>query len=62
MTKHVLDRPRAADASRAQKFIDASRREGVHPATKTLIRRSRTEGSSRTSAFLRIAREGEGKV
>jgi hypothetical protein len=34
----------------------------VHPATKTLIRRSRTEGSSRTSAFLRIAREGEGKV
>lgn len=62
MTKHVLDRPRAADVTRAQKFLTPERREGLHPATKSLVRRGRAEGAARTQAFLKIAKAGEGQV
>lgn len=57
MTRHVLDRPRAPAASRAQRYLEAERRDGLHPATRQLIRRDRPEGASRTRAFLKIARE-----
>jgi hypothetical protein len=62
MTNHVLDRSRAADTTRAQTYLAPERREGLHPATRALVRRKRTEGAARTQAFVKIARGGEGKV
>jgi hypothetical protein len=62
MTRHVLDRPREAGATRTRKFLSPDRREGLHPATQALVRRKRSTGPARTDAFLKIARAGTGKV
>lgn len=61
MTKHVLDRPRAPTEARAQKYLQAERGEGLHPSTKALIRRDRTQGGARTQAFMKIAKAGGGE-
>jgi hypothetical protein len=57
MSRHVLDRPRTADATRTRRYLEAERREGLHPATQALIRRERPASGSRNVAYLRIARE-----
>lgn len=59
MTRHVLDRPRAQAETRTRRFLDAERREGLHPSTKALIRRDRGETDARVAAFLRIDRTAE---
>jgi hypothetical protein len=61
MTKHVLDRARTTGDSRTRSYLEAERREGLHPATKALIRRERPASASKTRAFLTIARKGEGR-
>jgi hypothetical protein len=58
MSRHVLDRARTPTANRAQRYLEAERREGLHPATRALIRRGRPEGAARIRAFLRLARTG----
>lgn len=62
MSKHILDRPHAAAPTRAARYLEAERREALHPATRDLIRRPRPEGAERQQHFLRIERQGEGKV
>jgi hypothetical protein len=59
MTKHVLDRPRKAAPSRTRVFLETERREGLHPATRSLLRRERSEMPSRIKRFIAIARTGE---
>lgn len=56
MSRHVLDRPRTHTATRAQKFLEAARREGLHPAALALHRRPRPLSGSRMLEFLRIDR------
>ena len=58
MSRHVLDRPRTPSDTRVQKFLEAERREALHPATRSLIRRARPADPGRTRAFLKIARAG----
>jgi len=59
MTRHVLDRPRAPAETRTRRYLDADRREGLHPSTKALIRRDRGETEARVAAFLRIDRTAD---
>lgn len=59
MSKHVLDRSRTPSQTRAQKYLEAERRDGLHPATRALVRRARPDGAARTRAFLTIARKGQ---
>lgn len=65
MTKHVLDRPRAATATRASRYLETERQEGLHPATRQLVRRQRRAEDDHASGlrnFLRIERGGEGRI
>lgn len=64
MTKHVLDRPRATTAARAGRYLETDRQQGLHPATRQLVRRERREDgdSAGLRNFLRIERTGEGHV
>lgn len=62
MSRHVLDRSRTPSETRAQKFLEAEKREGLHPATRSLIRRARPADPARTRAFLKIARAGTAEV
>lgn len=64
MTKHVLDRPRATTATRAGRYLETDRQQGLHPATRQLIRRERPAEGDEASGlrnFLRIERGGEGR-
>lgn len=58
MSRHVLDRPRTAAPDRAQRYLEAERREGLHPATRALLKRERPETGSKTRAFVKIERSG----
>lgn len=62
MTRHALDRPRATAATRIRSYLEAERREGLHPSTRELIRRDRPESGQRIMHFLRIARHGDDRA
>lgn len=65
MSKHVLDRPRAPATSRASRYLEADRQQGLHPATRQLVRRQRGEAEGQASGlrnFIRIERDGEGRT
>lgn len=58
MSRHVLDRTRTPATDRAQRYLEAERREGLHPATRTLLKRERPETGAKTRAFVKIERSG----
>ncbi len=43
MSKHILDRPREAAASRAAQYLDIERKTGPHRSTEALQKRARAE-------------------
>ena len=60
MSKHVLDRPRMTATTRIRSYLEAARRDGLHPSISRMIRRGRPETGLRLQHYLRLARQNGG--
>ncbi len=62
MAKHVLDRPRRTAPVSVKTFMNTDRHDGLHPASRALIKRERPDMQARIRRFIQIARAGEGSA
>jgi hypothetical protein len=58
MSKHVLDRPRSASASRLRKFLEIERGDRPSTSSRALQTRSRPPKSPKLAIYARIERGG----
>ena len=62
MSKHILDRERSQDGTRAERFAEIERKnapEGSGKAAKTLHQRPQGESGARAEQYARIERGDE---
>lgn len=62
MTRHIIDHAEPkAEGSRVQHFVDLARKEGVHPAVRSLNQRPTERSATKVQEYLRIDREEAGQ-
>lgn len=58
MNRHIADKASPkAEGARVRRFVELQRREGIHPAIKTLSQRTAPRSTAKMKEFLRIERD-----